>query len=105
MAVAFTRYDGSIESDLDPTYGSLEFNHWTWGKQEDGTFFSERKMIDSHDCSEEELGLTGDRQNSKFMPIFEKSIEEVKFYRKKLRCAKHVDDLSIYGDYSSHKAQ
>ena len=52
--------------------------------------------IESHACSYEELGLTGD--NSKFMPIHETSIGYVNLYKQKFLCV-NQDDLEIYGNF------
>ena len=69
VAVAFAAYDGDTEWILDPTYGELDFNHFTWGPNLDGSFFTKRERKQSHICSREELGLTDDEEKAKFMPL------------------------------------
>ena len=52
MAVAFTAYDNDPEPIEDPTIGELVFNHYTWGPQPDGSYFSERARIkNQHTCT------------------------------------------------------
>lgn len=36
FAVAFSAYDDDPEPILDPTYGELKFNHYFWGRNEEG---------------------------------------------------------------------
>jgi len=81
IAVAFTAFDSESEWILDPTYGSLEFNHFSWGQDEiDGSPFTRREKKLEHMCSQEELGLSEDRSQSKFMPINESSKPYVELY-------------------------
>ena len=62
VAVAFTEFNSNTEWELDPTYGSLVFNHFSWGVNEtDGSPFTKREEQSSHICTQEELGLTEDR--------------------------------------------
>ena len=67
VAVSFTAYDGEQKWILDPTYGSLIFNSYTWGSREDGSLFAERIKLDQHICQRDELGL--DEGDAKFLPI------------------------------------
>ena len=83
FAVAFTAYDSNPEPILDPTYGEIIFNHYEWGPQPDGSYMTERRRINSHTCSREELGLDGDPDKAKFLPVYEDSLDEVDFYSKK----------------------
>ena len=67
-----------------------------------------QRTLEQHDCSEEELGLSphaseGDSSSFTY-PIFSTSYNEVNTWKKKFRCVKK-DDLEIWGDYNSAKAQ
>ena len=58
IAAAFTAYDAfETEWELDPAYGSLNINSYSWGEREDGSYFTERKQLKTHICSAAELGL------------------------------------------------
>ena len=48
FSAGFTAYDSNQEPILEPEYGEIIFNHYTWGPQPDGGFKSERKRIPSH---------------------------------------------------------
>ena len=112
FAAAFTGYDGNSEPILEPEYGEIVFNHYIWGPQPDGSYTSERKRIQSHTCTSEELGLADDdddgdhdqrkRKNPLFLPVYPSSYDEVKFYSKKMQCASR-EDYMIYGDFNSYK--
>ena len=65
---------------------------------ENGYVMWEEPVIESHACSEEELGLTGDY--SKFMPIHETSSAYVNLYKNKFQCISQ-EDLEIYGNFDS----
>ena len=66
FAVAFSAYDSETEDILDPSYGSLTFNNYAWGVEENEYFVSIDEMP-SHTCTKEELGIEG--VNSSFFPI------------------------------------
>ena len=70
VAVAFTAYDSNPEWILDKSYGELFFNHFQWGPVGD-TYITERKRLNHHTCSREELGLEGEVENSRFHPLHE----------------------------------
>ena len=55
-----------------------------WGLNEDGEYYYSENYLESHVCSEEELGLTGD--SATFMPIKQSSEEELKVSSGFLRC-------------------
>lgn len=71
FGVAFSAYDGVTEPILDEKYGKLVFNEYTWGENEDGSFFVNYNPIPSHTCSPDELGLTEDRSQANFFPFNE----------------------------------
>lgn len=67
IAIGFTAYDDDREVVLDPTYGELVWNSYTWGDRDDGKRIIERTPLEMHSCTDEELGLTEDKTNSKFL--------------------------------------
>ena len=67
IAVAFTSYDTETEWILDETYGTLQFNHFSWGPK-NGTYISERERLNQHNCSRQELGLEGSPAGHRFFP-------------------------------------
>ena len=100
VAVAFTSYDSETEWILDPSYGELIFKHFSWGPTPDGGFFTKRERKESHICSREELGLTENKEKSKFMPLVSSDRGFVDAYQKKFICLDEKD-LFLYGDYNS----
>ena len=79
IAVALSSFDSSTEFQLPPEYGYFKFQLSYWIVMENGEIDTKYTDVDSHPCSEEELGLTGN--NSKFYPIHETSIDWVEIYR------------------------
>ena len=79
IAVAFTSYNNEREYELPKEYGELVFNSFSWGMGENGEVFTERKPLDYHECTREELSLyeKGDedreRARDDFYPIYESS--------------------------------
>ena len=86
IAVAFTAYDSTTEYELDPSYGEIVFNSYTWGNNEDGTPFSKRSQLKEHICTPEELNIDGDSENPGFFKSHESSAWLVKTYQKKMLC-------------------
>ena len=101
VAVALTGFDEVRESILSPDYATIVFEYSEWDITEDGITFAEF-LIESHPCSEKELGLTGNHTN--FMPIHESSTAYVNLYKHKLLCL-NQEDLEIQGTFSSKKAK
>ena len=84
IAVALSSFDNSTKLELPPEIGYIKFQMSRWNVLENGEIDYELIDVDSHPCSEEELGLTGD--DSKFYPIHETSIGWVEMYRQKFLC-------------------
>ena len=101
LAAALTRYDGDTEIIERPEYGELKISHWRWGFK-DGIGSGET-ILDDHNCSDEELGLT-ESTNSLTYPVVKTSLQEVITWKKKFKCI-DKEQLSIQGDYNSSKAQ
>ena len=87
---------------ISPEYAKIKFEYSLWDLKESGELVYTSQTVESHACSEEELGLTGD--NSKFFPIHETSSNYVSLYKKKFQCI-NQEDLEIYGNFNSKKAQ
>ena len=107
FAVAFTAYDGERDWILDPSYGSLIFNSYSWGANEDGTFFTERKKLNSHFCTDYEFGLNNaadDGEGAKFLPPDYTSAGYIELYKKKFICL-NEEDIFIYGDFTTTKTR
>ena len=52
IAVAFSAFDSNPEPLLDQSYGELVFKHYFWGHREDGSYGSDRELINSsHNCT------------------------------------------------------
>ena len=83
--MAFSDYSSDLEPILDPSYGSLVFNHYYWGQiNEDGQYLSGREEINStHTCTKKELGIEYDPKETKFLPIRKNNEELIKVSYKK----------------------
>lgn len=103
IAVAFTDYSHNREWQLDPTYGKLVFNSYSWYELED-SFLLERKPLGIHNCTRAELGLNEDREGARFLPIREGYEDNVELYQKKLICV-DKEDMWIHGNYDSSNAR
>lgn len=101
VAAALTAYDSNTEVVEEERYGELIIEHYGWGYG-DG-ISSGSKQIDYHWCSDEELGLVRGPETIIY-PIFESSKAEMETYRKKFKCI-NKEDMVIWGDYNSAKAQ
>ena len=101
IAAALTEYDSNTEVIEEARYGELVIEHYGWGNGD--TIGSGSKTLDSHYCSDEELGFTPG-PNTSIYPIFESSISVVTTWKKKFKCV-DKKDLVIWGDYNSAKAQ
>ena len=104
LAAALTAYDGETEPIEEAKYGKLTIGHYGWGNGGDGTLGSQAAEVENHNCSDYELGLADRDENTQIFPIFESSLNEVTTWKKKFRCVKK-EDMVIWGDYNSLKAQ
>ena len=102
IAVALTGFDEVRESILSPDYANIKFEYSEWDILESGTIIDRVFYIESHPCSERELGLTGN--HSSFQPIHETSTAYVNLYKHKFVCLDQ-EDLEIQGTFSSKKAK
>ena len=67
IAVAFSGWNNKREYEIDKSIGEVVFKAYEWGNDNDGNFFVTQKIIPSHVCTKEELGLEGD--SSSFFPL------------------------------------
>ena len=102
VAAAFTAYDGETEVIEEARYGEMSFEYVGWGNGEEFAD-SEYYHIDYDWCTEEQLGLV-EGPNTEAFPIFKQSMNEVKTWKKKFKCPNR-DQLQLWGDYNSAKAQ
>jgi len=52
---------------LDPTYGYVKAVHYGWTHGTDAGSYEYWNEVETHQCTEEELGLNGDPNNHQFM--------------------------------------
>ena len=101
VAAALTEYDGNTEVIEDARYGTLQIEHYGWGYE--GELGSREKSLETHYCSDEELGFV-QGPNTQFYDINPLSFEEVQTWKKKFKCA-DKENMKIWGDYNSRAAQ
>ena len=89
---------------LDPSIGKISFKYSQWGYGEDGTYIEVEEEIESHTCSHQELGLTGDKKQARFMPIHKASKSALKQYKDGFLCIED-EQLELYGDWNSDSAR
>ena len=99
--MAFTAYDSVTEPILDPSYGKIVFNSFSWGFGSE--IKSQRHSIQTHRCSREELGLDS-TEASAFYRIEPNSRKSVDKYAAKFLCV-DPKDMYISGSYNSDKAR
>ena len=68
-----------------------------WGFGEEERYMN----LDSHLCTEEELGIDNRDTNPRFYPIHENSYNDTKPRTKKLKCLD--EKIQLQGDYNSYK--
>ena len=79
-------------------YGELTVETYSWDAQD-----WENNKLDYDFCTEEQLGFVQGPETMAF-PIYDLALGELTSYKNKFKCAKR-EQLSIWGDYSSAKAQ
>lgn len=107
VAAALTAYDTERESIEEPRYGELVIEHYQWGNG--GGLDSGAGILENHPCSDHELGLKSEDDDSgatnfRTFSIYESSRSEVETWKNKFKCVNR-DELVIWGDYNSVKAQ
>ena len=104
IAVAFTAFDSETAWSLDPSYGELSINQYEWGIREDGTTFTDRSPLQTHNCTLKELNLENDESDASFYPINEHNVDTLEAYWRKMLCI-NQQDARIYGDFNSANAR
>ena len=98
LAFGITAYDGDTEPIDDPRYGKLLARYDTWG------LGPERfQNIPIHNCTDQELGLLDNKEDSRFFEIYENNKHDVQTYKKKLYCMD--EKLKLQGDYNSERTR
>ena len=100
----FTAEDGfklafSIQNfyeEIPPEIGSISTSVWEWGNLDYETFWDDIKSIETHKCSDYELGLSVEGQGAQ---LYEPISNQGSVY-----CIKDKDQ-TIYGDYDSDLSQ
>ena len=69
IAAMFTAYDDNPEPVLDPTYGELIFRYEKWGSYPNDTSYYEEEYLDTHYCTDEELGYIKGDSKQRFLPM------------------------------------
>ena len=100
FAVAFSAYDNDPEPRLDPSYGKLQFNHYEWGTNNTS---GRNPMKSVHTCTQKELGIEYDPEETKFYPVVDQNKSILKHLSKKFQCVDEKD-LYLQGDYDSDVA-
>ena len=84
FAFGITAYDSNQEVIEDLDYGEIKAKFYGWGN--DAVMGAdELGDLNTHTCTPEELGVEGN--NSTFWPINPISIQDISFYKKKLKCS------------------
>ena len=93
-------------NDLDPSIGELEVVSDEWGFDETtGEDFWRVTPLETHICSDEELGLSEDSNvRPLFMPSNKKFTGNLDSYRGKIICIDR-EELRLRGEYNSDEAR
>ena len=94
VAFGIVSYAESLPEDVSE-YGQVKARLWRW--DENGFEFV---PLPTHNCSDEEMGLTDDKQKSVFYPVFEPNKKQIQTYSPNLWCID--DEFELYGDYNSN---
>ena len=78
--------------------GNLRIQEWRWGKDANGDYFDYQKNLETHLCSDEELGYTDDPKWPHLFALGRGQPDKVT--KDHIMCLKE-EDLLIYGSYSS----
>ena len=82
IAFGLTAFDSNPDPIEDPSYGRIFAVQNQWGHEGQ----NRTTELQIHYCSDEELGLSGDKEKSLFYPIFENNYAHVNFYKRKMYC-------------------
>ena len=83
----------------DPKYGRVLARLDRWGYE--GWRNRELRV---HRCTDEELGLTEDKQNARFYPLQDNFLFRIRWNKRKLFCIDEDEEVHINGDFNSDRA-
>lgn len=87
ISAALTRYNQNETVTEEPRYGELIFEHFGWGNEDISV---DRRTLNTHYCSDEELGLRRTEKTVMF-PLIKSAEAELRTYRKKFKCVDRED--------------
>lgn len=95
IAVGVIDEQEKVYGQIDPSYGKIEFKAFAYGvDRAKNELLTNEVKIESHACSEEELGLSG--SNTQFFPIQESQRQLLSLNWGVLRCADKTE-LQLQG--------
>ena len=101
LAVAIMDED-DLTMPLDPSYGTIFAYVSEWGFRENDVgeqeYYAEHNPLESHICTEEELGFTN--ETSTFLPVETQSLSTFEGLKHKFLCLKR-EDAYIYGSFDN----
>lgn len=102
FSIAFGLINDEMDlPELVPEIGKMELVAMEWGYHGE-EYYYEENVVETHICSEEELGLTGD--TSTFYPTIETAVEELKLMSGTFLCMDR-EEMHINGHYNSDNAR
>ena len=84
---------------LDPTYGRIRFSKYKWELVQDGFTLYPREEIESHVCTEEELGLVESKGRT-FWPLKGADSLSLSNFRPMSLCIA-AEEFEVYGNYNT----
>lgn len=116
LAFALVDYGGEVSgfSENEKT-ATLQFYLRSWGHDKDGEIFIKMDKLETHQCTNVELGVKGKEEEkdgdlelmlaqSKFYQIYSGSKPDVEKYQHRFRCL-DIDQVTLIGDSDSFQAQ
>lgn len=101
IAAALSGYNGLTEMEEDEDYGVMTIEHYGWGYGD--TIESIGTPLETHPCTDEELGLVEDQSVSPIFPVKPSLVKEVTTWKKKFKCVE-PEELVIWGNFNAAKA-
>ena len=97
IAFGLAAFDEDPEPIDDPRYGRVLARTDGWGYEGE-----RNKELSVHRCSEEELGLTEDKSNSRFYPLQKNFVSQLQWNSRKMFCID--DEVHLNGDFNTDRA-
>ena len=93
---------------LDPSIGEMAIYSDEWGHRENGEDFWEVKRLETHICTNDELGIEGEnkipRNDARFMPVNKAYKGDFDSNKNTLICIDKTDSY-MFGSYNSDEAR